>query len=182
MEAEKRGLLNLRTTPDAWSRFLDPKNVALFTTHKVLSETEMHSRYEINMENYCKVLNIEATTMADMARKDILPAVSSYGAALAENALSKKSVSGKADCSYEEELTEEISALTGRLYQEVKALETAEAEAKAISDVGAQAMDYKDKVLPAMADLRKTADTLETITAAEYWPYPSYGDILFSVR
>ena len=182
VEAEKRGLLNLRTTPDAWSRFLDPKNVALFTTHKVLSETEMHSRYEINMENYCKVLNIEATTMADMARKDILPAVSSYGAALAENALSKKSVSGKADCSYEEELTEEISALTGRLYQEVKALETAEAEAKAISDVGAQAMDYKDKVLPAMADLRKTADTLETITAAEYWPYPSYGDILFSVR
>ena len=182
VEAEKRGLLNLRTTPDAWSRFLDPKNVALFTTHKVLSETEMHSRYEINMENYCKVLNIEATTMADMARKDILPAVSSYGAALAENALSKKSVSGKADCSYEEELTEEISALTGRLYQEVKALETAEAEAKAISDVGAQAMDYKDKVLPAMADLHKTADTLETITAAEYWPYPSYGDILFSVR
>ena len=182
VEAEKRGLLNLRTTPDAWSRFLDPKNVALFTTHKVLSETEMHSRYEINMEDYCKVLNIEATTMADMARKDILPAVSSYGAALAENALSKKSVSGKADCSYEEELTEEISALTGRLYQEVKALETAEAEAKAISDVGAQAMDYKDKVLPAMADLRKTADTLETITAAEYWPYPSYGDILFGVR
>lgn len=156
--------------------------MALFTTHKVLSETEMHSRYEINMENYCKVLNIEATTMADMVRKDILPAVSSYGAALAENAMAKKGLTGKADCSYEEELTEKISGLTGKLYREVKALEQAEEEAKAISDAGAQAMDYKDKVLPAMADLRKTADALETMTAAEYWPYPSYGDILFSVR
>ena len=182
VEAEKRGLLNLRTTPEAWSRFLEPKNVALFTTHKVLSETEMHSRYEINMENYCKVLNIEATTMADMARKDILPAVSGYAAALADNAMAKKGLSGKADCSYEEELTEKISALTGKLYHEVKALEQAEAEAKAIPDAGVQAMDYKDKVLPAMAALRKTADTLETLTAAEYWPYPSYGDILFSVR
>ena len=182
VEAEKRGLLNLRTTPEAWSRFLDPKNVALFTTHKVLSETEMHSRYEINMENYCKVLNIEAATMADMARKDILPAVSSYGAALADNAMAKKGLTGKADCSYEEDLTEEISGLTGKLYHEVRALEQAEAEAKAIPDAGAQAMDYKDKVLPAMAALRKTADTLETLTAAEYWPYPSYGDILFSVR
>ncbi len=182
IEAEKRGLLNLRTTPDAWGRFLDPKNVALFTTHKVLSETEMRSRYEINMENYCKVLNIEATTMIDMVRKDILPAVSGYGAALADNALAKKGLTGKADCSYEEELTEEISGLTGKLYRKVKVLEQAEAEAKAVSDAGAQAMEYKDKVLPAMADLRKTADTLETLTAAEYWPYPSYGDILFSVR
>ena len=182
IEAEKRGLLNLRTTPDAWGRFLDPKNVALFTTHKVLSETEMRSRYEINMENYCKVLNIEATTMIDMVRKDILPAVSGYGAALADNALAKKGLTGKADCSYEEELTEEISGLTGKLYRKVKVLEQAEAEAKAVSDAGAQAMEYKDKVLPAMADLRKTADTLETLTAAEYWPYPSYGEILFSVR
>ncbi len=182
IEAEKRGLLNLRTTPDAWGRFLDPKNVALFTTHKVLSETEMRSRYEINMENYCKVLNIEATTMIDMVRKDILPAVSGYGAALADNALAKKGLTGKADCSYEEELTEEISGLTGKLYRKVKVLEQVEAEAKAVSDAGAQAMEYKDKVLPAMADLRKTADTLETLTAAEYWPYPSYGDILFSVR
>ena len=142
----------------------------------------MRSRYEINMENYCKVLNIEATTMIDMVRKDILPAVSGYGAALADNALAKKGLTGKADCSYEEELTEEISGLTGKLYRKVKVLEQAEAEAKAVSDAGAQAMEYKDKVLPAMADLRKTADTLETLTAAEYWPYPSYGDILFSVR
>ncbi len=178
-EAEKRGLMNLRTTPDALPHLLDEKNVRLFTTHKVFSETELHARCEIMQENYCKIINIEALTMAEMARRDILPAVSRYGTALAE-AIWKKQQTGL-DVSYEQETAAEISSLTGEMFRQVKRLEDVLARVPA-GDKTVQSMYYKDEVLTVMADLRAAADRLETLTDAGCWPYPTYGDLLFGVR
>ncbi len=181
-EAEKRGLLNLKTTPDCLPYFLKEKNVKLFTEHKVFSEAEIHSRYEILMENYCKVLHIEAATMLEMAKRDILPAVSAYSEELARTAKTKKSVLPGADCTYEEKSLEKLSALSGAMFVKTDALEEALAKAGGLEDVTEEAMYYKDSVIPAMAALRADADALETITAKKYWPYPSYGDLLFSVK
>ena len=181
-EAEKRGLLNLKTTPDCLPYFLKEKNVKLFTEHKVFSEAEIHSRYEILMENYCKVLHIEAATMLEMAKRDILPAVSAYSEELARTAKTKKSVLPGADCTYEEKSLEKLSALSGAMFVKTDALEEALAKAGGLEDVTEEAMYYKDSVIPAMAALRADADELETITAKKYWPYPSYGDLLFSVK
>ena len=178
-EAEKRGLMNLRTTPDALPHLLDEKNVRLFTTHKVFSETELHARCEIMQENYCKIINIEALTMAEMARRDILPAVSRYGTALAE-AIWKKQQTGL-DVSYEQETAAEISSLTGEMFRQVKRLEDVLARVPA-GDKTVQSMYYKDEVLTVMAELRAAADRLETLTDAGCWPYPTYGDLLFGVR
>lgn len=181
-EAEKRGLLNLKTTPDCLPYFLKEKNVKLFTEHKVFSEAEIRSRYEILMENYCKVLHIEAATMLEMAKRDILPAVSAYSEELARTAKTKKSVLPGADCTYEEKSLEKLSALSGAMFVKTDALEEALAKAGSLEDVTEEAMYYKDSVIPAMAALRADADALETITAKKYWPYPSYGDLLFSVK
>lgn len=181
-EAEKRGLLNLKTTPDCLPYFLKEKNVKLFTEHKVFSEAEIRSRYEILMENYCKVLHIEAATMLEMAKRDILPAVSAYSEELARTAKTKKSVLPGADCTYEEKSLEKLSALSGAMFVKTDALEEALAKAGGLEDVTEEAMYYKDSVIPAMAALRADADELETITAKKYWPYPSYGDLLFSVK
>ena len=181
-EAEKRGLLNLKTTPDCLPYFLKEKNVKLFTEHKVFSEAEIRSRYEILMENYCKVLHIEAATMLEMAKRDILPAVSAYSEELARTAKTKKSVLPGADCTYEEKSLEKLSALSGAMFVKTDALEEALAKAGGLEDVTEEAMYYKDSVIPAMAALRADADALETITSKKYWPYPSYGDLLFSVK
>ncbi len=181
-EAEKRGLLNLKTTPDCLPYFLKEKNVKLFTEHKVFSEAEIRSRYEILMENYCKVLHIEAATMLEMAKRDILPAVSAYSEELARTAKTKKSVLPGADCTYEEKSLEKLSALSGAMFVKTDTLEDALAKAGGLEDVTEEAMYYKDSVIPAMAALRADADALETITAKKYWPYPSYGDLLFSVK
>ena len=179
-EAEKRGLLNLKTTPDCLPYLLKEKNIRLFETHKVFSETELRSRYEIMQENYCKVLNIEALTMIDMARKDILPAVSAYSTSLAETVLTKSEVG--VDAAYEKELAQTVSSLTASMYGKVKALEDALIHVRDYSDSAELSMYYKDSVFSAMSALRAVADQLETLTSAEYWPYPSYGDLLFSVR
>ncbi|MGI6014157.1 MAG: glutamine synthetase III [Oscillospiraceae bacterium] len=181
-EAENRGLLNLKTTPDCMPYWLHEKNIKLFTSHKVFSKAEMESRYEILMENYSKVLNIEALTMVDMARKDILPAISAYVHELTETALAKKALSAELDCSYEEELAASISKLPGSAFQKVKVLERALLGAKQIEDVTALAKYYKDTVFAAMNELRIVVDEIETMTSEEYWPYPSYGELLFGVR
>jgi len=181
-EAEKRGLLNLRTTPDCLPYLLHEKNVELFTCHKVFSETELRSRFEILLENYCKIINIEALTMLDMVKKDILPAVSRYTGDLAGAAMSKKSFIACADCSYETETVERLSDLTGKVYTSTKTLEKAVDDLKSIQGAHETAKGFKDIVIPAMNELRKYVDELETITSAEYWPYPSYGDLLFGVK
>ena len=180
-EAEKRGLLNLKTTPDCLPYFIKEKNIKLFTEAHVLTETEIFSRYEIILESYCKVIGIEANTMLDMAKKDILPAVSAYSKELADTAIAKHSLIKDCSCSYEEESLKEISELTSELYKAVKALEDAVDKATE-SDVLKLALYYKDVIIPAMDAVRTPADKLELITAKKYWPFPTYGDLLFGVR
>ncbi|MBD9218710.1 MAG: glutamine synthetase type III [Clostridiales bacterium] len=180
-EAEKRGLLNLKTTPDCLPYFIKEKNIKLFTEAHVLAETEIFSRYEILLESYCKVIGIEANTMLDMAKKDILPAVSAYSKELADTAIAKHSLIKDCACSYEEESLKEISELTSELYKAVKALEDAVDKATE-SDVLKLALYYKDVIIPAMDAVRTPADKLELITAKKYWPFPTYGDLLFGVR
>ena len=180
-EAENRGLLNLRSTPDAMPCFIKEKNIKLFTEHKVFTEREMHSRYEILLESYCKLTNIEALTMVEMAKKEILPAVSEYSQVLADTILAKKSVCKTLDCTYETEALNEISALTAKAYAGVKALENALEETKKLDDVTALAVWYKDEVLTRMSELRVAADRLEGLVSAEYWPMPTYGDLLFEI-
>lgn len=181
-EAERRGLLNLRTTPEALPYYLADKNVALFTKHRVYTRTEMEARYEIHLENYSKVLNIEALTMLEMARRDIMPAVSSYLRELSETATAIHAVSVTADCSYEESIIPEMSALLGDAYRKVRSLDEALMGAKTVEGSRALANYYRDKVFSAMAELRITIDQLETMMPSDKWPVPSYGELLFSVR
>ncbi len=180
-EAEKRGLSNLLTTPDAMPRFIADKSISLFTSHKVYTEREIRSRYEIFLESYCKIVNIEAKTMLDMAMKEILPAVSEYSQVLANTILSKKAVSKKLDCGYEEEMLSEISVHTATAYKTVKAMESALVGAKKTADVTARSVYYKDEILTKMDALRRAVDRLEELVSADYWPIPTYGDLLFGV-
>ena len=180
-EAEKRGLLNLKTTPDALPYLVKEKNVALFTEHRVFTERELKSRYEILMESYCKLINIEGRTMVDMARKDILPAVSEYAQTLCNTLLSKKAVCETLDCAYEQETVERLSVLSGKAHKHVKALEKALAGANTLDGATELGFYYKNKVLPIMEKLRAAADELETLVASDYWRFPTYGDLLFGV-
>ena len=181
-EAEKRGLLNLRSTPDCVPYYLSEKNVELFTRHKVYTETELHARYEIKLDNYSKVLHIEAQTMLDMVWKDILPAASAYTKELAETVAAKKSIGGGIDTSYEEKLAGHMSVLLSSATKKAEALEYALMGVKDITDTLALARYYRDTIFAAMNELRIIVDEMETHCAAKYWPYPSYGDILFSVK
>ncbi len=180
-EAEKRGLLNLKTTPDALPYLIKEKNVDLFVKHRVFTERELKSRYEILMESYCKLINIEARTMVDMAMKDILPAVSEYSQTLCNTLLSKKAVSESISCAYEQEMLETISKLCDGAYKHAKALEKTLNNATKISDITKLGFYYKDKVLTVMKKLRQKADALENIVSADYWCFPTYGDLLFGV-
>lgn len=180
-EAEKRGLLNLRTTPDCLPYSISDKNIKLFTSHNVYSETEMRARYEILSENYCKTLNIEALTMIDMAKKDYLPAVSRYSHELSDTVIAKAAC-GDVDSTYEKELLAKISKLNTAAYKKVQKLEEATLKAKEITDTTELSMFYKDSVFSAMNELRIAVDELETMVPAASWPYPSYGDMLFSVK
>lgn len=180
-EAEKRGLLNLRTTPDCLPYSLHEKNLKLFISHKVYSETEMRARYEILSENYCKIINIEALTMIDMAKKDILHAVSKYSHELSDTVIAKAAC-GDIDASYEKELLAKVSRLNAAAYKKTEKLEKAVVKAKEISDTTELSKYYKDAVFAAMSELRITVDELETLVPATDWPYPSYGEMLFSVK
>ena len=180
-EAERRGLSNLRTTPDALKHFLDEKNVALFTSHRVLTEAEMKARHEIMLESYCKIINIEALTMLDMAKKDILPAVTAYAGELASAAAAKRSVFAAVDCTFEEQTVTTLSGLSAKLYGETLSLSDVLAKAAKAANPAAVADCYKNDVIGAMAALRATADALESITAANRWPFPTYGELLFGI-
>ena len=181
-EAEKRGLLNLRTTPDCMPSLINRKNIDLLTSHRVYSEAELHSRYEILLSSYCKVTSIEALTMLDMARKQILPSVEEYIADIANTAVAKMTVSKSIDCSYEKNLLDRLSKLTSVIAARVDALEEAVMKVYDISDITKQSCAYRDSVIPRMNELRAAVDEAELITAEKYWPYPTYGDLLFSVR
>ena len=181
-EAEKRGLKNLKTTPDALAHMLDDKNVKLFTDHKVLTVPEITARHEVRLENYCKVINIEALTMLDMVRKDILPAMSGFSCELADGAAKKAAFMPEADCTYEKETVKSVSALIGAAFRAVRKLEEDLLSSKSIEDFTELADFYKTKILDDMRVLRISVDEIETIAPKEKWPYPSYGELLFSVR
>ncbi len=181
-EAESRGLSNLRNTPEALSHFLDEKNVTLFSENKIFSETELRSRKEIMLENYCKLINIEALTMIDMARKEIIPAVISYIKDVSKTIINVKTAVPNALTDAEEEIVASLSSLVSKANNAVKELETLTAKANAVSDHAECADFYLNSVIPKMTELRRICDEAETLTAESYWPFPTYGDILFSVR
>lgn len=180
--AEKRGLLNYRTTADAVPHILDKKNVDMLTSHGVYTEAEMKSRYEITLENYCKTIVIEANTMADMAKTQIVPAVSAFVLELAKTLAAKKALDSALPCSYETELVRKLSVLTDRIYNAVAAVESSVLSLTAAEDIGAEAALVRDQVLIKMSELRVACDEAETLTAKSYWPYPTYADLLFSVQ
>ena len=181
-EAEKRGLLNLRSAPQAIPCLIAEKNIELFRKHKVFTERELRARYEIQLETYVKVLNIEALTMIDMVYKDILPAVSKYSAKLGDAILKKKQALATLPCVYETETLMTLSNLTDSIYNGVKALEFAVKEAKSNKDNFALAKAFETEVLPRMKAIRTAVDHAECLTDSDTWPYPTYADLLFGVR
>ncbi|MBE6946247.1 MAG: glutamine synthetase type III [Ruminococcaceae bacterium] len=181
-EAARRGLSNYPTTPDCIPHIMDGKNVQMLTAHKVFSEAELRSRCEILLENYCKTVIIEANTMTDMARKQILPAVQGYTAELADGVAAKKAVSADIACGYESGLIARLSLLTDQIASKTDELEAAVLELKGAVDVTQEACAIRDAVIGKMAALRTVADEAETLTAERYWPFPTYGELLFGVR
>ena len=182
-EAEKRGLCNYRTTPDCMPHLLDKKNVQMLLGHKVFSQTELVSRCEIMLDNYVKTVIIEANTMSDMTRKQILPAIVTYIGDLCKVAVDKKQFAPRASCRYESGVVEKLSLLCDQIVQNVEELE------QAVMQIGLkqegiimQGYAVRDEVLPKMATLRAAVDEAEMLTAESYWPYPSYCDLMFGVR
>jgi len=181
-EAERRGLLNLVSTPDALPYFVSEKNINLFTKHKIFTKSEIISRCELLLENYCKIINIEALTMLDIVRKDILPAVYEYSNMLATEVKNKKEIGIDVSGDSEIAIIEKIGKLASILYKKADSLEKALiAAADHNSTTAEHAKYYKDAVLSEMQELRATADELETIVGAKYWPFPTYSDLLYSV-
>ncbi len=179
-EAAKRGLLNLRSTVDALPEMIKPANVDVFVKHKVYTEAEIDSRYEIQLENYSKTINIEALTAIDMVRKDYIPAVSAYTSELSGTVLAKKAVCDSIPCDSEVEVIKRLSELGSDMSKIVSKLETADKKASALSGKE-QADAFHGEVIPAMEELREAVDEAEKITSEEYWPVPCYGDLIFRV-
>ena len=179
---EQRGLLNLRTTPDALPRLLCKKNVDLLTSCGIYSEAEIRSRYEITLDNYCKTVNIEALTMVDMTRKNILPALDGYVKELAETIGAKQGALPELSCRYEKSSLTKVASLVDAIDLAVERLETSLIRYKTITDVTEESVFIRDDMLPKMAELRSVCDEAEMITPEERWPFPTYGKLLFSVR
>ena len=181
-EAERRGLCNYRTTPDCMPHLLDKKNVDMLTSHKVFTEKELQSRCEIMLDNYCKTVVIEANTMSDMVRKQILPAVEKYLGEVSKTALTKLQVNPNASSVYEKETITKLSSLTEQIYVSCKELEKAVMRLAESKDTIKESYLIRDDVLGKMSALRAAVDEAETLTDETYWPYPSYCDLLFGVR
>ena len=178
-EAKRRGLHNLPTTPDALPHLLDPENVALFERQGVFSKTELESRYYIYLENYCKMIRIEALTMIEMAKKDILPAVSTYVRKMSEVVSGARSIAD-VECGFEVDMIKRLTSLSTEMYHKMQNLEELSENLK---DNGQQTANYcRDVIIPAMSALRRVADEIETLVGEKYWPYPTYGRMLFAVE
>ena len=179
---EKRGLLNYRTTPDCMPHLLDKKNVQMLTSHKVFSKTELRSRCEIMLENYCKTVLIEANTMIDMAKTEIAPAVSAYALELANTVVAKKAVDASISCNYEAGLVRKLARLEDQIAVKVDDLEEAVMQLQDAGSIEAESYRIRDVILSKMGELRVACDEAETMTAKKYWPFPTYGDLLFGVK
>ncbi|MCL2213299.1 MAG: glutamine synthetase III, partial [Oscillospiraceae bacterium] len=180
LEAASRGLSNLKTTVDALPELVSTKSYELFTKHGVFMETELHSRYEIQMESYCKTIHIEALTMIDMVKGEIIPAVIDYQNDLAE-LLKRKASFSDIDPTLEQHFLHKISGVSACLLKKLTALESTVLASKDEGDILAQAVFYRDKVFAAMSELRLLVDELETLVAKKHWPFPNYGKLLYSV-
>lgn len=178
-EAEKRGLYNLKSTPDALPYSVKPENIALFERQHVLNKEEVLSRYEINMEEYTKIINIEALTMLDMAKKDILPSVSRFTKTLLETISSKKALG--IDASYEEGFVQKISSKLKEAYTALEDLDSKTKTFSEIEDFEKAAFYVRDEIIPAMDALREPCDVMETLTDASEWPFPTYGKLLYGI-
>jgi glutamine synthetase len=181
-EAERRGLLNLKTTPEALPAFIHPKNVEVFTRHKVFTEQEIHSRYDILLENYCKTINIEALTMIDMVNRLVTPAVIEYENELAELVLRKRQICPDMPASPEENLLRRISELAECLEKRLEHLTEETVAVRQIKDILELARAYRERVYMAMSELRLVVDELETLVGSRYWRIPTYAEILYSVN
>ena len=179
---EKRGLLNLRTTPDCMPLILSDKNVKMLTGHKVFSKAEIESRCEIMLENYCKTITIEANTMIDMAKTQIAPAIESYIGKLAKTVADKKAIDASLVFGYETDLIKKLSGAVEKILANAETLKTKVAGLSKAKDIIDESYKIRDGVVPAMAKLRAVADEAEVLTDRSYWPFPTYGDLLFGVR
>ena len=181
-EAEERGLYNLKSVPDAVRHYLDEKNIELFTKNDVFTKEEMTARYEVELENYAKLINIEALTMLDMAKKDIIPAVTAYIKTLTDTALAKQSLSPDIPTSLERDLVTDLSQQLVCFSDKIKELENNLIKANEYADdIQAYADYYRNTIFADMQALRAIGDNMETQTSSEFWPYPSYGEMLFGV-
>ena len=180
-EAERRGLLNLKSSVAAFKRYDDPKNIKLFSDHGVMSATEICSRRGILFENYSKIVNIEALTMIEMVSRDIIPAVSAYIGELASTMAAKRAAVPEANCDVERELITKLSNKSAKAYKKLEELKSAEKLATSQEGYEAKAEVYESRVLPVMSELRAVVDSLETMTSSEYWPLPTYGELMFCV-
>ena len=181
-EAKARGLSNYPTTPDCMPHLLDKKNVDMLTRHRVFTVAELESRCEIMLDNYCKTVVIEANTMVDMARKQILPGVEGYASELAGTISAKRAVSPAIACGYETGLLTRLSVLADQIAQKTDELETAVMELKDCASTLEESTAIRDTVLGKMAALRVVADEAETQTAEKYWPFPTYGELLYGIH
>ncbi|MBR0538347.1 MAG: glutamine synthetase type III, partial [Clostridia bacterium] len=177
---EERGLLNYRTTADCMPHLLDKKNADMLIGHGVFSQAELRSRCEIMLENYNKSILIEARTMLEMARTQILPAVEGYAAKLAKNAGKIRALDEGIACRYETGLVKKLSALTDGIEEKTDALETA-VKGLCTDDVITESAMIRDALLPAMEALRALCDEAETLTSKDFWPFPTYAQLLFGV-
>lgn len=179
---EKRGLLNYRTTPDCLPHLLDEKNVKMLTGQGVFTEAELKSRLEISLENYCKTIVIEANTMVSMARTEIAPAIEAYLTEIAKAAMTKKELDPTLPRTYETELIQKLSTLTVQIAARTDELEQAVLDLEQAESMEQEAYAIRDSILPKMCQLRLPCDEAETLTARKYWPFPTYGDLLFGVN
>ena len=181
-EAQERGLLNLKNTADAVPHLVDEKNISLFTRHGIYTAEELHSRCEILLENYCKVLHVEALTMLDMAQKEILPAVNAYLRELSMTVSAMNAALPDLGCAAQEKQLQQIATLCNALYQRVETLNTAVVNTRDHEiNIEERAQYYKNNIFTGMQELRAVADELETLVAEDYWPFPTYGDLLFKI-
>jgi len=181
-EAKERGLLNLKTTPDALPYMINEKNVTLFERHKVFSRSELLSRYEIGLENYCKLCNIEAVTIYKIIKKNILPAGAIYAGELSCAATAKATFLSDIECIYEHDTVRRLSEISDSLHKKETELYNELCAAEEIKDILKRAHHYKEAVLTKMGELRELTDEMELLVSRKHWPFPTYGDLLFSVR
>lgn len=180
-EAKRRRLYNLKTSADAIPQLIAEKNIYLFTKHNIYTKSEIMSRYNMLLQNYCRVISIEAKVMLEMTKKQIIPAVLKYIKEISETALTKKSLNSNFECYVEEDIVNNLSSLNFELYNEVKKLEDSLNETHKLIDLPARSIFYRDSIISKMNKVRKISDTLEKNTSKEVWPFPSYSDILFSI-